>query len=86
MSKPTLQAMVAKRLQYVDLMSQCGGQPGTQKHTQLLADCVQGILQAARQVKALTPDACLEIKALLEPKLPADMVTTVMTALDVKVF
>ncbi len=86
MSRPNLQSIIQKRLDYVALMSQCGGGPGAAKYAQLITDCMQGILHAAKAVKALTPEACLEIKAIIEAKLPSEMVTTVMNALDSKVF
>ena len=84
-SKPSLQVIIQKRIDYVGLMMQCGGGPGTPKHAQLLTDCMQGILHAVRGTKALTPEACIEIKGLIEATLTPDMVTTVMTALDSKV-
>ena len=84
-SKPNLQVIIQKRIDYVGLMMLCGAARGAPKHAQLLTDCMQGILHAVRGTKALTPEACIEIKGLIEATLTPDMVTTVMTALDSKV-
>ena len=84
-SKPSLRVIIQKRIDYVGLMVQCGGGPGAPTHAQLLTDCMQGVLHAVRETKALTPEACIEITGLTEATLTPGMVTTVMTALDSKV-
>ena len=77
---------VNKRLQYIELMSQSGVNPGTPKYAQLRVDCCSSIMQYIKTSKSLTVDCVVDVNAALvaKPMLSEESVALIMQALDAK--
>eukprot|EP00959_Pyramimonas_sp_CCMP1952_P199682 4176735-Pyramimonas_sp.AAC.1 len=79
----SLATFVRQRIEYVNLMAQCGSTGD--KHDRLKVDATAGILQGIRTVKGIRPDDAIQIHSIISGVLPAASVENIMTSLNGKV-
>ena len=73
-----------KRLAYVELMVSCSGGYEKKKEA-LVAECMSATLQAIKGNKKLTPEDAMEVKTMLDGRIPEANVTTVMNAMQARI-
>ena len=83
--KVTIVGLASQKLKYMELMATCGAPPGSNKHDALIADATAGLINVAHSMRSITPDEAVELKAVLEGKIPEPNVLTVMQAVNAKV-